>query len=369
MFKSRCNPPLLIPKALKFMMIVVSGAAGLLGGELVARLIEKGHAVLALIHRTPEIVANDGRLVASTPWEGAMPQAGQAVTLACHIDQPRIGISAEAAKQIAEQCDLILHSAALTAFEAPPADHQAINVDGTAHMLALAPRAGFLQISTAYVCGTKEGVIAERPRDLSFGFSNGYEKSKAAAEALVRAAGAAGREIAIARPSVVLGTHSCGTIRSFDTFYAVFRLLSEGRVSMLPAAEEASIDFVPIDHVIGGIIDIIDHWPRAVAKTFHLTSGQAVAVPDFGAAMAHFEQFSPPQFVAASEFSADALPPRERRLYERAVAQYMGYFARNPRFATDELVALSGRKCPPMDHSALLRMIDYAIGRGFLKSA
>ena len=350
------------------MIIVVSGAAGLIGGELVARLIDKGHGVVALIHRTPEIIANDGRLVPSTPWAGMMPQAGQVVTLGCHIDQPGLGIPTDAVALIADHSDLVLHCAALTAFEAPPADHQAINVDGTAHMLALAPKAGFLQISTAYVCGTKEGVIAEGPRDPGVGFSNGYEKSKAAAEALVRAAGAAGREIAIARPSVVLGTHSCGTIRSFDTFYAVFRLLSEGRVSMLPAAEAASIDFVPIDHVIGGITDIIDHWPRAVGKIFHLTSGQAVAVPDFGAAMAHFEQFSPPQFVAASEFSADALPPRERRLYERAVAQYMGYFARNPRFATDELVALSGRKCPPMDHGALLRMIDYAIGRGFLKS-
>ena len=350
------------------MIIVVSGAAGLIGGELVARLIDKGHGVVALIHRTPEIIANDGRLVPSTPWAGMMPQAGQVVTLGCHIDQPGLGIPTDAVALIADHSDLVLHCAALTAFEAPPADHQAINVDGTAHMLALAPRAGFLQISTAYVCGTKEGVIAEGPRDRGVGFSNGYEKSKAAAEALVRSAGAAGREIAIARPSVVLGTHSCGTIRSFDTFYAVFRLLSEGRVSMLPAAEAASIDFVPIDHVIGGITDIIDHWPRAAGKTFHLTSGQAVAVPDFGAAMAHFEQFSPPQFVAASEFSADALPPRERRLYERAVAQYMGYFARNPRFATDELVALSGRKCPPMDHGALLRMIDYAIGRGFLKS-
>lgn len=351
------------------MIIVVSGAAGLIGGELVAQLQDKGHAVLALIHRTPEIIANDGRLVASTMWAGEQPLAGQVVTLPCHIDQPGLGISSEASAQIARQADLILHCAALTAFEAPPADHQAINIDGTAHMLALAPRAGFLQISTAYVCGEKEGDIAEAPRDPDFGFSNGYEASKASAETLVRAAGATGRAVAIARPSVVLGAHGCGTIRSFDTFYQVFRLLSEGRVSALPAAQRASIDFVPIDHVVGGIIDIIDHWPRAVAKTFHLTSGNPVTVPDFGAAMAHFTQFSPPQFVAAQDFCADALPPREKRLYERAVAQYMGYFARNPRFVTDELAILSGRRCPPMDQDALIRMIDYAIGRRFLKSA
>ena len=351
------------------MIIVVSGAAGLIGGEIVAQLIGKGHGVLALIHRTPEIIANDGSVVTASSWAGAMPQAGQVVTLGCHIDQPGLGISVEAATEIAEQADLILHCAALTAFEAPPADHQAINIDGTAHMLALAPRARFLQISTAYVCGEKEGDIAEGPRDPDFGFSNGYEKSKAAAEGLVRAAGAAGRAIAIARPSVVLGAHGRGTIRSFDTFYQVFRLLSEGRVSVLPAAEGASIDFVPIDHVVGGIIDIIEHWPRAVGKTFHLTSGTPVSVPDFGAAMAHFEQFSPPQFVATQDFSADALPLREKRLYARAVAQYMGYFARNPRFATDGLTALSGRRCPSMDHAALIRMIDYAIGRGFLRSS
>ncbi len=350
------------------MIIVVSGAAGLLGGELAAQLIEKGHAVLALVHRTLDIIANDGSAVTASPWAGTMPQAGQVVTLGCHIDQPGLGIAHDVAKQIADQSDLVLHCAALTAFEAPPEEHQAINIDGTAHMLVLAPRAHFLQISTAYVCGEKEGDIAEGPRDPSFGFSNGYEASKAAAEALVRAAGTAGREIAIARPSVVLGAHGCGTIRSFDTFYQVFRLLSEGRVSVLPAAEGASIDFVPIDHVVDGIIDIIDHWPAAVGRTFHLTSGSPVAVPDFGSAMAHFEQFSPPQFVVAEGFSANALPPREKRLYQRAVAQYMGYFARNPRFVTGELAALAGRRCPPMDHAALIRMIDYAIGRGFLKA-
>ena len=177
------------------MIIVVSGAAGLIGGELVAQLLGKGHAVLALIHRTPEVIANDGRLVRSTPWSGKLPYAGQVVTLPCHIDQPGLGISSEASAQIAEQADLILHCAALTAFEAPTADHQAINIDGTTHMLALAPRAGFLQISTAYVCGEKEGDIAEAPRDPDFGFSNGYEASKAAAEALVRSAGRAGRAI------------------------------------------------------------------------------------------------------------------------------------------------------------------------------
>lgn len=349
------------------MRVAITGAAGLLGSALADALVQAGHGVLAIVHQNADLIANDGRRLASMPWSGAAAAPGEIVTMRADISEPLLGLDRGLAALLASQIDLVVHAAALTAFKAPWALHEAVNINGTAHVLATWPSAPLLYISTAYVCGDKDGAIDEAPRDAAYGFSNGYERSKARAEALIVAAAATGRPIAIARPSVVLGDHATGTIRSFDTFYAVFRLLAEGRLSALPAMPDAAIDFVPIDHVIGGVADIVAHWDGAIGKTFHLTSGQPVNIMDFRAAMAQIRHFRPPAFVPPATFDADALPPVERRIYARAVRQYMGYFARAPRFATNNLATLSGRRCPPMDAAALHRMIGYAMARGFLK--
>lgn len=356
----------LIRVALK-MRVAITGAAGLLGSALADALVQAGHGVLAIVHQNADLIANDGRRLATMPWSGAAAAPREIVTMRADISEPLLGLDRGLAALLASQIDLVVHAAALTAFEAPWALHEAVNINGTAHVLATWPSAPLLYISTAYVCGEKDGAIDEAPRDAAYGFSNGYEQSKARAEALIVAAAAAGRPIAIARPSVVLGDHATGTIRSFDTFYAVFRLLAEGRLSALPAMPDAAIDFVPIDHVIGGVADIVTHWDGSIGKTFHLTSGQPVNIMDFRAAMAQIRHFRPPAFVPRDAFDADALPPVERRIYARAVRQYMGYFARAPRFATNNLATLSGRRCPPMDAAALHRMIGYAMARGFLK--
>ena len=134
------------------MQVVVTGAAGLIGGEVVRRLAEAGHAVTALVHRTHRIVANDGRVVASRPWDGP-PVPGTVATLAADVRAAGLGLAVD------PRPDLIVNAAAITAFDALYAIYQAVNIEGTANVIGLAERRGtpLLQVSTAYVCGTREG--------------------------------------------------------------------------------------------------------------------------------------------------------------------------------------------------------------------
>jgi 2-alkyl-3-oxoalkanoate reductase len=348
------------------MRILVSGAAGLIGGELVARLAEAGHSVVALVHRNPEVRANDGALVPSQPWAGAGPPPGEVQTIRADVGESGAGLAPETQMVLASSVDMIIHCAALLAFDADAQTLDRVNVGGTANMLAAFPGVPFLHVSTAYVCGLKDGAIAEAPRDADYGFSNGYEASKAAAEELVYAQN--DREWAIARPSIVVGAHGCGTIRNFDTIYGAFRLMAEGRIATLPTRKGASLDLVPIDHVVGALLDMVDNWQAARGRIVHLCGDQSVPIPLLLEAMAAFPQFARPTMVDAERFDPDSLASGERRMFGRITRHYAGYFTRNPQFDADALAQLSGRTCPLVDAAALERMIGFAVEMGFLRA-
>lgn len=335
--------------------ILVTGAAGLLGGEVCARLVAAGHAVSALVHRTREVRGNDGAL------------APVARTLTGDVSQPRFGWSAAQFAEVSGEHDLLVHCAATVRFDLPREDYQAVNVDGVGHALALAETGAmdFLHVSTAYVCGTRNGRIVEDDPLPEEGFANGYEASKAAGERQVRASGL---RWAIARPSVVVGEYASGAIRRFDTTYAAFRLIAEGRVRHMPARAGATLDFVPIDYVAAGIAALAERMEAAAGGTFHLVSAQPLPVERFAAAIGAYQQFSAPELVAPEAFDPAALSPAERRFYTRVAGLYASYFQRDPRFDDRRFRAVTGLACPQTGEPFIGRLIDYCIQSGFLSS-
>lgn len=340
------------------MQILVTGAAGLIGGEVVRRLADAGHAVTALVYRTHRIVANDGQIVPSRTWDG-VPPPGTVVTLCADVRIADLGIAVD------PRPDLIVHAAAITAFDAPRELYRTINIDGTANVIALAERNGtpLLQVSTAYVCGTLDGWIGEAERGTAF--TNGYEASKAAGEELIAAAAVRGLPTVIARPSIVVGDSRGGALREFGNIYTIFRLIAEGRLRKLPAAEGATLDLVPIDHVAGGIVALAQAFDRARGRTVHLVAASATPLAALGEAIASMPGLGRPCFVPAATFDIDALVPAERRWHAAAASQYTGYLQRAPRFDTmnaDRLVP----RCPPTDAAWLRRLIAACVARGFV---
>ena len=333
--------------------ILLTGAAGLIGGELAARLVAAGHDVTALVHRNREIRGNDGALV---------PVAG---VHACDIGEPLLGFDESEARDLAQAHDLIVHCAATVRFDLSDEEYERINTQGTAHVLDLARLGdcGVLYVSTAYVCGARDGAILEDDPLPGENFANGYERSKAAAERLVQASGL---PFAIARPSIVTGDSATGAIRQFDTIYAAFKLVAEGRVTQMEARPGASLDFVPIDHVAGGLAAIVEHWDEAQGGTYHLVTGAPVSVEGFADAIGAWPQFSRPRMVAPEDFDPAALPPFERRLYGRIAGLYASYFQRDPRFDDRRFRALTGLQSRPTDAAYLRTLIAYCIEAGFL---
>jgi len=124
--------------------------------------------------------------------------------------------------------ELIVHCAAETNFAAPFDPHQSVNVEGTRDVVCFA-------------------------RASRGSFANSYEASKAMAEKLVRASGL---RAAVARPSIIAGTSDTGAIRRFENLYAFLRLIGAGRITLLPAIPDASLDFVPIDPRPSALCDV-----------------------------------------------------------------------------------------------------------------
>lgn len=337
------------------MHVFVTGAAGLIGGEVCARLADAGHRVTALVRSNPDVLANDG-----TP-------AAVAEVLTGDLSQDGMGLDPAVLERLAGQIDLVLHCAALTRFDLEEEAYRATNIEGTARALDLARQAGagFLHVSTAYVCGDRSGPIGEDDPLPAAGFTNGYEASKAEAEALVRASGV---PFVIARPSIVVGDSRTGAIRQFDTIYAAFKLIAEGRVRHMPVSRGATLDFVPLDHVAAGIVALVETFEAARGSAYHLVSGGPVPVEDFAAAIGSFDHFNAPVLADAVGFDSSMLHPLERRLYKRVAALYAAYFQRDPRFDDANLRAVTGLVPPVMDLAMLRKLISYCIDVGFLSA-
>ena len=336
--------------------IIVTGAAGLIGGEVCARLVAAGQRVTALVHRNPEVRANDGSEVAIAE---AVP---------CDIRQDRLGLDAATFDRLARAHDLVIHCAATIRFDLTDAEYEATNTRGTANVIALAQAggAGLLHVSTAYVCGTRDGVIREDDPLPVSGFANGYEASKAAGERLVRASGL---DWAIARPGITLGEYESGRVRQFDALYMAFRLIAEGRIRLVPAGADATLAFVPIDHVAGGIAAMVENWDAACGGTYHLVPSEPLPMADFARGIGSVEGLRSPTLVDPSRFDASTLPPLERRLHGRVSALYASYFQRDPRFDDSRFRALTGIESGPADEAYLRRLIDFCTEEGFLPAA
>ena len=357
------------------MHILVTGAGGLIGRELVGALAERGHGVVAVQHRSTALHRNDGRPVPAAPWSGVLPGPGGVATLTG--DVRRAGLGLDAATHAAllpgldlSGLDLVVHCAAVTGFNLDPAVYREVNVQGAANVLAFTGGARpvpLLHVSTAYVCGLRDGPVREDELDTGQDFANGYEASKAAGERLVAAARTQGRQIAVARPSIVVGASGDGVISGFGSIYGLIRLVAEGRIRVLPARPGASLDLVPIDHVVAGLTDIAERMDRAAGLNFHLVSGTPVPVAGLRELALGYPQLHAPRFVPPEAFDPGTLTPAQQALHQQVTGLLASYLQRNPRFADDNLRALTGRTCPPTDHRFLRGLIDHCLATGYIK--
>ena len=244
--------------------VFVTGATGLVGTEVVAQLLSTTNSKIYVLVRAASEEEAEGRLRALW-WDDA--------TLVNAIGKRVHAITGDITKPIEIQhTDIthVIHCAAETGVQKSRRKLRNINIDGTRHVVRMAellPQLQcFIHVSTAYVAGTKSGIILEEA-PLSTQFYSQYEQSKAEAEKIVRESTL---PYIICRPGMIVGNSQTGRTRNFNTVYYVLKLILLGKLRVLPLSSKQTVNLIPADYVAQQVVKLA-FMPDAEGHTFHLT--------------------------------------------------------------------------------------------------
>ena len=347
--------------------VLVSGATGLIGAEVVDRLSPR-RPVIAMTHRQPLLKRTDGSTLHSDEYGPWWSGAGIA-RLAADVREPGFGVAEQVLDELGDAVGCIVHAAATIAFNAPEAEYRRVNIAGTEHAIDLAQRwnVPLVHVSTAYVCGRRNGTISEHELDGGQEFSNGYERSKYLAERLVTQAPV---DSVILRPAIVAGDATTGAVRDFRNLYTLLKLTVEGRLRRLPGCYDATLSLVPVDYVADAVVaatELVHAGDTSIlGRTFHLPGAHTLSLREVSDVLAEYPSFEVGTFVPPTEFTVEDLDPIQRDYYERLGAQYTCYLDRIRTFDDTNTRTLLGLVPPATGVDYLRRLLDFCLAVGYL---
>jgi thioester reductase-like protein len=243
----------------------VTGSSGLLGSKLVERLAATPGQRLVLLVQAGH---------AATAREAMRDRPGVEV-MEGDVTHIHLGLSGAEWRSLTRHLTHAWHLAAHSRLGADDQLLRRVNVDGTRAVLELCAQASQLErlvhFSSAFVSGTRSGVVLEEELEAGQEFHNAYEESKFEAERLVRRSLGA-LPATVLRPSLVIGDSRTGEIDRFEGPYSLALALADAPVTVplpLPEDPQAPLNVVPIDFVLDAAL-VIGLHPSAAGRTVHV---------------------------------------------------------------------------------------------------
>jgi len=351
-------------------LILVTGATGFLGVQLVRELLERQpNATLALLIR--DRAGQSGQQRA----DSFIPAADRArvQVFSGDVSQPDCGLDRSVYQRLQSEATRVIHSAATVRFDHSLDEARRINVEGTRHILDFAAAArqlrSFSYVGTAYVAGERSGLIREDELAVGQNYRNTYEQTKAEAEALVRSRLGSLPGV-ILRPSIIVGDSRTGVTSSFKMMYWPLKIYARRLWRTVPGYPDAVLDIVPVDFVADAVARLLFCEP-AFGSTLHLCAGPRGSATIDQVAHRAMEYFNGPEprYVDPKFFFAFVRPllfislwGRKRRVLRDGRA-YRDYFTMKMQFDTsnaERLLQPAGVSPPPvLDY--LDRLFNYCV--------
>jgi thioester reductase-like protein len=293
--------------------ILLTGATGFVGMELLARYLERSDREIVALVRAPSDEAATARMDAVLANLFGARRAGSYAArvraVAAELTASRMGLSDGRYTELAGKVGTIIHSAASVSFSQPLDEAREINREGTRKLLEFAGQARcdgglerYAHVSTAYVAGTHRGRFCERDLDVRQQFRNSYEQSKFEAEQLVR--NQAEVPFTILRPSIIVGDRHSGWTSAFNVLYWPLRAFSRGLFTEVPAVTSAPVDVVSVDYVADAAYALCES-PGGIGETYHLTAGaNASTIGEIANAASKYFKRPVPRVLSPREFAA-----------------------------------------------------------------
>jgi len=351
------------------MVRLVTGGTGFIGRHLLRQLARRDGTTYVLVRQ-----ASRDRL---DTFVRSIGGAGRLEPLVGDITAPGLGLQRDAS--LLQGAD-VYHLAAVYDLEAPEADNQRANVEGTRHVVELAKALGarLHHVSSIAVAGDKwKGKFTEDMFAEGQALNHPYYRTKYEAEKIVRESSLRFR---IYRPGLVIGSSETGEADRIDGPYYAFKLIQRLRGAIPPwvpliGLEGGEINLVPVDFVARAI-DAIGHQEGLDGMTFHLTDPAAQSLGEVTNEFCRAAHA--PQFTLRVDSRAGAMLPKEmtgmlqhwrvaqtlkRRLLEgvRIPEAALGYVSNRARFTCDKTKAAlqgTGIECPPL-HTYAWKVWDY----------
>ena len=277
--------------------VLLTGATGLVGGLVLARLLSCELPVAVLVR-------GNRRQSAQERIESLMRRLEERfqrlfvrpVVLDGELCSAGLGLSGTDHAWLNANCGSVIHSAANLLFkpasEHPDNEPYRTNVDGTRNLLELAASAGINEwhyVSTAYIAGLRTGRVLERESNVGQEFGNDYERSKTMSEQMLRQSQQI-TSLTVYRPSIVIDLHPTTSMRSDQTInsaFVMFQALSQ-RFGLpergdwfrrLGFSGHERKNIVTVDWVAAMIAEIYRR-PALHGDTYHLTSAAGTSASE-----------------------------------------------------------------------------------------
>lgn len=376
--------------------VLLTGATGSLGSELLLSLIKKGYEVVCLIRPTKEHTA-------AARLNRMVGDAQSVHVITGDVSLPYCGVPAYQRSALRGGSALFVHCAASIKLSDEKAA-RVTNINGVGNALALAEDIGttaFHHVSTAYVAGGAEKLLeSDEPTERAHPPRNCYERSKQIGEALVRGWGSRGgeRRFSVYRPSILVG-RTDGTTPAFDGYYGYFnpihriasamrlrlnsgkalppevRVCEDGNVQLpivLLRSSSSTLNLVPVDLVAEMIAELVDVPARN--QSYHLVDGTPMLVREVIDTSLGYLGVTDAVCTDHPEARAAALRSRSpllARLQQRVDVVHRGHWpyvtheAKFEHTAARMALGLRFRETPRMNVHFLHKLLAYAVAVGF----
>ncbi|NLX20295.1 MAG: NAD-dependent epimerase/dehydratase family protein [Phycisphaerae bacterium] len=259
--------------------ILITGATGLIGGELVRRLVGSGVGRVSCLIRPQTGRSADDRLQDRFRLSSDQTCLGGEVpveAVAGDVTAPQFGMNSADFARVTDSVDMIIHCASELSFIRDISCRQT-NIAGMENLISLTRSCKrsplIVHISTATVCGTvvNRCVTETDDTDTGDGHFNEYTRSKLVAEQVLRASGL---PALVVRPSIVLSAE----LPSENFAKAILwflPLLNE--FEAVPVNPESRVDVVPVSFVVESMVRLLQ-TPKREYGCYHISAGEGGAM-------------------------------------------------------------------------------------------